>query len=90
MAALSQTDVRTGWGGGAVRGCAAEFEAVRYPVLVVGGEHGMGTRAGAEMRVRQPRATYVEVAGAGHVVHADAPAEFRAAVEPFVRAHLPA
>jgi pimeloyl-ACP methyl ester carboxylesterase len=67
----------------------AEFEAVRCPVLIVGGAESLAPAAAAEMCARQPRARYVQVAGAGHVVHADAPARFREVVEPFVRAHLP-
>jgi len=62
----------------------AEFEAVRCPTLIVGGGQSMAPEVGAEMCARQPRAAYVEIPQAGHVVHFDAPDQFRAVVEPFV------
>jgi pimeloyl-ACP methyl ester carboxylesterase len=63
----------------------AELEAVQCPALVVKGAESELSRAEAqEMARRLPGGRYAEVAGAGHVVHYDQPAGWRAVVEPFV------
>ena len=62
-----------------------EWDAVKAPVLLIEGEHTI-TPAGqmTEMARRSSDATYVRVTDAGHLVHDDRPAEYRAAVEAFL------
>lgn len=79
LAIREQWDERDGW---------PEYDSVRCPVLIVGGQHGMGAELGEEMARRLPRATYVEIPDAGHFVQHDAPEAFREVVEPFLRRHL--
>ncbi|MHB8928261.1 MAG: alpha/beta fold hydrolase [Bacillota bacterium] len=63
----------------------AELEAVRCPALVVKGADSAEPREEMrEMARRLPDGRYVEVAGAGHVIHYDQPEGWRAAVEAFL------
>ncbi len=63
----------------------AEIEQVACPALVVRGAEGSMPRPELEqMAARMPQGRFVEVSGAGHVVHYDQPAGWRAAVEPFL------
>ncbi|MCI0157824.1 alpha/beta hydrolase [Leifsonia shinshuensis] len=65
---------------------SAELEAVQCPALVVAGELSYFPVDGSRrMADRLPRGAFVEIPGAGHVLHFDAPAAWRAAVEPFVK-----
>ncbi|MEU2154604.1 alpha/beta hydrolase [Streptomyces sp. NPDC019396] len=58
---------------------------VQCPTLVVRGLDGELGRAEAQEMVRVlPRGQYAEVADAGHLVHYDQPAAWRAAIEPFL------
>ncbi|MFD5424284.1 alpha/beta fold hydrolase [Streptomyces sp. NPDC127084] len=58
---------------------------VRCPTLVVRGLDGELGRAEAQEMVRVlPRGQYAEVTDAGHLVHYDQPAAWRAAIEPFL------
>lgn len=61
-------------------------EAVRAPMLVVeAGDSPMPPGQQAEMATRTAAAAWhVRVADAGHIVHDDAPAEYRGAVEAFL------
>ncbi|MHB0885645.1 MAG: alpha/beta fold hydrolase [Bacillota bacterium] len=62
-----------------------ELEAVRCPTLVVKGADSPEPREELqEMARRLTDGHYCEVAGAGHVIHYDQPAGWRAAVEPFL------
>ncbi|MET8690652.1 alpha/beta hydrolase [Streptomyces sp. NPDC004732] len=62
-----------------------ELIQVRCPALVVRGQDGELGRAESQEMVRVlPRGEYAEVADAGHLVHYDQPAAWRAAVEPFL------
>lgn len=68
------------------RDMMAELDAVRCPALVVGGAETDGDLAAMrEMADRLPDGRFALVPGAGHVVHWDNPAGWRAVVEPFVR-----
>ncbi|MFI8099684.1 alpha/beta fold hydrolase [Streptomyces sp. NPDC086023] len=67
-----------------------ELGQVRCPTLVVRGLDGELGRAEAQEMVRVlPLGAYAEIPDAGHLVHWDQPAAWRAAVEPFL-AELPA
>lgn len=59
---------------------------VKCPLLVIEGEHtAMPAGQQAEMAARAPGGgRHIVVAGAGHVVHEDAPQEYRGAVEAFL------
>ncbi|MCP2164698.1 alpha/beta fold hydrolase [Goodfellowiella coeruleoviolacea] len=60
-------------------------ERVRCPLLVLEAEHtGMPAGQQAEMARRAPHGRHLVVPGAGHVVHHDAPAFYRGAVEAFL------
>ena len=62
-------------------------EGVKCPMLVIeAGDTAMPAGQQAELAARVPGGRHVVVPGAGHVVHDDAPAEYRAAVEPFLTA----
>jgi pimeloyl-ACP methyl ester carboxylesterase len=62
-----------------------ELAQVQCPALVVRGLDGELGRAEAQEMVRVlPRGEYAEVADAGHLVHYDQPAAWRAAIEPFL------
>jgi pimeloyl-ACP methyl ester carboxylesterase len=64
-------------------------EAVRCPTLVMrGGRSDFLTAATcAEMAVRQPLLSWVEIPAAGHYVHDDNPAGYLAALRDFLGAH---
>jgi pimeloyl-ACP methyl ester carboxylesterase len=63
----------------------AEWKRISCPVLVVRGSEGDMAAADAHAMVaRLPAARLVEIAGAGHDVHLDRPAEWRAALEEFL------
>ncbi|MEU6643244.1 alpha/beta hydrolase [Saccharomonospora sp. NPDC046836] len=60
-------------------------DKVRCPLLVVeAGNTAMPPGQQAELAARVPGGRHVVVAGAGHVVHDDAPDEYRGAVEAFL------
>ncbi|WP_328969869.1 alpha/beta fold hydrolase [Streptomyces sp. NBC_00239] len=62
-----------------------ELAQVRCPTLVVRGLDGELGRAEAQEMVRVlPRGEYAEVPDAGHYLHYDQPAAWRAALEPFL------
>ncbi|TVT29997.1 alpha/beta hydrolase [Amycolatopsis rhizosphaerae] len=64
-------------------------DAVKCPLLVIEAEHtAMPAGQQAELAARVPDGRHVVVAGAGHVVHRDAPSEYRGAVEAFLSAVL--
>lgn len=62
-----------------------QWRAVRAPVLLIEAGNSV-TPPGQMRRMRETglSATYLEVPGAGHLVHDDAPEEYRAAVESFL------
>ncbi|GIG63289.1 hypothetical protein Lfu02_76610 [Longispora fulva] len=69
------------------RDMRAELDSVKCPALVVRGELSSSSREElTAMGERLPLGSFAEVPGAGHVVHYDQPAAFRAAAEPFVAA----
>lgn len=62
-----------------------EWKAVRAPVLLI--EAGNSVTPPGQMRAMHEtghRTTYLQVPGAGHLVHDDAPQAYRAAVESFL------
>lgn len=64
-----------------------QWHAVRVPVLLI--EAGNSVAPPGQMRRMRDtgrQATYLAVPGAGHLVHDDAPVEYRGAVEPFLTA----
>jgi pimeloyl-ACP methyl ester carboxylesterase len=64
-------------------------ESLRCPLLAIEAEHtAMPPGQIAEMARRVPGAQHLLVAGAGHIVHDDAPEEYRGAVEAFLSAIL--
>lgn len=64
---------------------ASELEQVQCPALVVKGQLSGQKAADLQaMASRLPKGRYVEVEGAGHVIHYDQPERWRAAVEPFL------
>ncbi|MFD4293537.1 alpha/beta fold hydrolase [Rhodococcus sp. NPDC058505] len=86
-------DISEEWG---TRDFWAPWSAVRAPALLLEGEYTITPpgqmRAMAETE-RGSTTRYELVAGAGHLVHDDRPAEFRAAVEAFLDGlpgHVPA
>lgn len=65
-----------------------QWQAVRAPVLLIEAGDSVAP-AGQMRRMRElagERATYVQVPGAGHLVHDDAPERYREAVEQFLTA----
>ncbi|MGP3984333.1 alpha/beta fold hydrolase [Streptomyces sp. KR80] len=63
-----------------------ELALVQCPTLVVRGVDGELGRAEAQEMVRVlPRGEYAEIPNAGHLLHYDQPAGWRAALEPFLR-----
>lgn len=68
-----------------------DVDAVRCPLLAVEAEHGIVPDGQLAELVRRagPAATHVRVPGAAHIVHDDAPEQYRAAVEGFLRRVLP-
>jgi pimeloyl-ACP methyl ester carboxylesterase len=60
-------------------------DGVKCPLLVIEAEHTlMPPGQQAELAARAPNGRHLVVAGAGHVVHDDAPHEYRGAVEAFL------
>lgn len=63
------------------------LEAVRVPTLVLIGDKDQFQREPAELLAKRiPGARLVRVAGGGHLLNLTSPAEFQAAVEPFLAA----
>jgi pimeloyl-ACP methyl ester carboxylesterase len=68
----------------------AEWERIVCPTLVVRAERGILPPEEATAMVdRLPQARLVEIPGAGHDLHLDNPAEWRSAVESFLKPHPP-
>ena len=64
-------------------------ESLRCPLLAIEAEHtAMPPGQMVEMARRVPGGQHLLVAGAGHIVHDDAPEEYRGAVEAFLSAIL--
>jgi pimeloyl-ACP methyl ester carboxylesterase len=65
-----------------------QWQSIKAPVLLI--EAGDSVAPPGQMRrmaqLAGPRATYVQVPGAGHLVHDDAPQAYREAVENFLAA----
>ena len=65
-----------------------QWQSIQAPVLLI--EAGDSVAPPGQMRrmaeLAGPRATYVQVPGAGHLVHDDAPQAYREAVEKFLAA----
>lgn len=77
-------DIAAEWG---LRDYWAQWRAVRAPVLLI--EAGDTVTPPGQMRQMAelaPHATYVRIEGVGHLVHDDAPEDFRRAVEEFLAA----
>jgi pimeloyl-ACP methyl ester carboxylesterase len=77
-------EIAAQWG---TRDYWAQWHAVRAPALLI--EAGNSVTPPGQMLQMQrtgDRATYLHVPGAGHLVHDDAPREYRDAVEPFLSA----
>jgi pimeloyl-ACP methyl ester carboxylesterase len=67
-----------------------EWERIACPTLVVRAGNGMLPAEEARAMVeRLRRAQLIEIAGAGHDLHLDSPAEWREAVERFLKAQPP-
>lgn len=62
-----------------------EWAAVRVPALLLEGEFTITPDGQMRKMAERPRTEYVYVEGAGHLVHDDRPAEYRAAVETFLK-----
>jgi pimeloyl-ACP methyl ester carboxylesterase len=63
----------------------AEWEQIECPTLVARAEHGVVPPDEAEaMAARRPGIRLVEIPGAGHDLHLDSPAEWRAAISDFL------
>jgi pimeloyl-ACP methyl ester carboxylesterase len=64
-----------------------QWHAVRAPVLLIEAGNSVTPRGQMDqMRKTGHQTTYLHVPGAGHLVHDDAPREYRDAVEPFLAA----
>jgi pimeloyl-ACP methyl ester carboxylesterase len=62
-----------------------QWHAVRAPTLLIEAGNSVAPPGQMDqMRKTGERATYLRVPGAGHLVHDDAPQEYRDAVEPFL------
>jgi pimeloyl-ACP methyl ester carboxylesterase len=75
-------EIAAQWG---IRDFWEQWRGVRAPALLI--EAGNSVTPPGQMRQMWEtgdRATYVHVPGAGHLVHDDAPTEYRDAVEPFL------
>jgi pimeloyl-ACP methyl ester carboxylesterase len=66
-----------------------DWRAIRCPVLVVHGAAGTPRRDMERMLEAMPSARLVEIAGAGHDVHLDAPAAWCRTIEPFLAGYPP-
>ena len=73
---------------GALREAGSEhwraWSSIRCPTLIVRGEHGMSEEEAQAMAARLEDAVLETVAGAGHDVHLENPAEWRRIVQPFL------
>lgn len=73
-----------------VFGVDAWYDRVAAPTLLLAADHTLDARLrperAAALLQRLRRGTFVEVRGAGHVIHAQQPAEFARLVREFVRA----
>lgn len=78
-------EIAAQWG---TRDYWSQWQAVRAPALLIEAEHSVAPPGQMlEMRRMHETAsptTYLRVAGAGHLVHDDAPQEYRLAVESFL------
>ena len=75
-------EIAAQWG---VRDYWQQWLAVRVPALLVEAGNSVTPPGQMErMRSTGARVTYLRVPGAGHLVHDDAPREYRAAVQPFL------
>ncbi|WP_067718783.1 alpha/beta fold hydrolase [Nocardia yamanashiensis] len=76
-------DISEEWGS---RDFWAQWKSITVPALLLEGEHTI-TPPGqmAEMAAVHPDARHVVIADAGHLVHDDQPAAYRAEVEAFLR-----
>ncbi len=79
-------DISEEWGG---RDFWSEWRSITVPALLIEGEHTI-TPPGQmrEMAAVHPNARHIVVPDAGHLVHDDQPAAYRAEVERFLRAVL--
>jgi len=75
-------EIAAQWG---LRDYWRQWRAVRVPTLLIEAGNSV-TPAGQmeRMHATASRSTYLRVPGAGHLVHDDAPREYRSAVEPFL------
>lgn len=67
------------------RAWGAAGGTLRMPVLAVGAEHGTGSRLAEWIRPIAPHSQTLVVAGSGHFVPEERPAELLAALTPFLR-----
>ncbi|WP_306363825.1 alpha/beta fold hydrolase [Nocardia sp. CC227C] len=79
-------DISEEWGG---RDFWSQWRSIAVPALLIEGEHTI-TPPGQmrEMAAVHPNARHVVIPDAGHLVHDDQPAAYRAEVERFLRAVL--
>jgi pimeloyl-ACP methyl ester carboxylesterase len=63
-----------------------DWDSIRCPTLIVRGEHGMTAEDAEAMASRLSHAAVETVPNAGHDVHLEQPAAWRAVVEPFLAA----
>jgi len=65
---------------------APDLDRIRNPVLVVVGEHdsATGSSLGHDLAARLPNAQVIELAGAGHAPHMQAPDALIKAIGPFL------
>ena len=77
-------EIAAQWG---IRDYWQQWHAVRAPALLIEAGNSV-TPPGQMDQMRQTgqRVTYLRVSGAGHLVHDDAPREYRDAVQPFLAA----
>ncbi|MDG3009281.1 alpha/beta hydrolase [Rhodococcus sp. D2-41] len=77
-------DIANHWG---TRDYWAQWHAVRVPTLLIEAEYSITPEGQMRQMAQTPRdsgTTYLRVAGAGHLVQADAPQAYRQAVEDFL------
>jgi pimeloyl-ACP methyl ester carboxylesterase len=65
-----------------------DWDSIRCPTLIVRGERGMSAEDVEGMASRLSQAAVETVPNAGHDVHLERPAAWRAVVEPFLAATL--